>query len=243
MDRRHCAPSSRIRRKNLKIVVFGATGRTGRLVVEQALMRGDEVVAYVRNPHGIAANPGLAIAVGQLDDVLALKAAINGADTVLVCLGTHGKRMKKNVDLMQKSVPSIITAMKDANVLRLVLESAYGVGGTARTAGFIARVVYKTVVGAIYQDKERSEALLPGSGLKWTSVYPVILTDGPPADAVEVRPMNQVHKVVGLPKVSRADVARVMLDAARDDWTIGQRLLVSSKGSVLPEAQEVPHQI
>jgi hypothetical protein len=44
--------------------------------------------------------------------------------------------------------------------------------------------------------------------------------------------MTQVHKVAGLPKVSRADVARVMLDAARDDETIGQKLLVSSKGSV-----------
>jgi uncharacterized protein YbjT (DUF2867 family) len=218
--------------KNMKIVVLGATGRTGRLVVELGLSRGDEVIAYVRNPQGIAAIPGLEIAVGQLDDMLDLKAAIKGADAVLVCLGTHGKRMKKNVDLMQKSVPSIIKAMKQADVSRLVLESAYGVGDTARTAGLIARVVYKIVVGAIYQDKERSEALLAGSGLKWTTVYPVALTDGPPANAVDIRPMTQVHKVSGLPKVSRADVARVMLDSARDDRTIGEKLLVTSKGSV-----------
>ena len=105
----------------MKIVVLGATGRTGRLVVEQALMRGDEVVAYVRKRQGIGANPGLQIAVGQLDDMPSLETAINGADAVLVCLGTHGKRMKKNVDLMQKSVPSIIAAMKKANVPRLVL--------------------------------------------------------------------------------------------------------------------------
>lgn len=216
----------------MKIVILGATGATGRLLVEQALTRGDQVVAYVRNPYGIAANPGLEIVVGALDDTLALKDAVKGADAVLVCLGTHGKRMSKTVDLMQKSVPSIIKAMKEANVLRLVLLSAYGVGDTARTAGLIARIAYQTVVGAIYQDKERSEAMLPGSGLKWTRVYPVILTDGPLADAVEVRPMTQVRKVAGLPKVSRADVARVMLDAARDDRTIGQTLLVSSKGSV-----------
>jgi uncharacterized protein YbjT (DUF2867 family) len=140
--------------------------------------------------------------------------------------------MKRNVDLMQTSMLSIIKAMREANVARLVLESAYGVGNSARTAGLIARVVYKAVVSAIYQDKERSEALLPSSGLKWTRVYPVMLTDGPAADAVEVRRMTHVQKVCGLPKVSRADVARVMLDAARDDETIGQTLLVSSKGSV-----------
>ena len=216
----------------MKIVVLGATGATGRLLVEQALTRGDQVVAYVRNPDGIAANPGLEIVVGPLDDALALKDAVKGADAVLVCLGTHGERMSKTVDLMQKSLPSIMKAMNEANVLRLVLLSAYGVGDTARTAGVIARIAYQTVVGAIYRDKERSEAMLPGSGLKWTRVYPVILTDGPLADAVEVRPMTQVRKVTGLPKVSRADVARVMLDAARDDRTIGQTLLVSSIGSV-----------
>jgi NAD(P)-dependent dehydrogenase (short-subunit alcohol dehydrogenase family) len=44
----------------MKIVVVGATGKTGRLVVEQALMRGDQVVAYVRNPYGIVAMRGLA---------------------------------------------------------------------------------------------------------------------------------------------------------------------------------------
>ena len=42
----------------MKIVVLGATGRTGRLVVEQALARGDEVIVYVRNPHGLVAKPG-----------------------------------------------------------------------------------------------------------------------------------------------------------------------------------------
>ena len=216
----------------MKIVILGATGRSGSLVLEQALKRGDEVVAYVRNPRGIAANSSVSVAVGRLDDLPALKTAISGADAVLVCLGTRGKRMSKNVDLMQKSMPSIIKAMEEADVPRLVLLSAYGVGDTARTAGWVARVLYKLVVAAVYKDKERSEEMLPVSGLKWTILYPVILTDGQPVDAVEVRPMSQVLKVTGMPKVSRANVARVMLDAVRDDRTVGQKLLVSSKGSV-----------
>jgi uncharacterized protein YbjT (DUF2867 family) len=213
----------------MKIAVLGATGATGRLVIEQALARGDQVVAYVRNPQGIAAKPSLKVVAGQLSDTPALKTAISGTDAVLVCLGTH---KKKPIDLMQKSLPPIIRAMKEVNVLRLVLLSAYGVGETALTAGLIARIVYKTMVASVYRDKELSEALLPGSGLKWTGVYPVGLTDGPLADAVEVRPMALVQKVSGLPMVPRSNVARAMLDAARDDQTIGQKLLVSRKGSV-----------
>jgi uncharacterized protein YbjT (DUF2867 family) len=213
----------------MKIAVLGATGATGRLVIEQALARGDQVVAYVRNPQGIAAEPGLKVVAGQLSDTPVLKAAISGTDAVLACLGTY---KKKPIDLMQKSVPLIIRAMKEVNVQRLVLLSAYGVGETALTAGFIARIVYKTLVPSVYRDKELSEALLPDSGLKWTGVYPVGLTDGPLANAIEVRPMALVQKVSGLPMVSRANVARAMLDAARNDQTIGQKLLVSSKGSV-----------
>ena len=213
----------------MKIAVLGASGATGGQVIEQALTQGDQVVAYVRNAQAITARPGLQVIEGQLTDALALNAAISGADAVLVCLGT---RKKKPVDLMQTGLPLIIRAMNQTHVLRLVLLSAYGVGETARTAGFIARVVYRTWVPTVYRDKELSEALLPGSGLKWTAIYPVGLTNGPPADAVEVRPMALVQKVSGLPVISRANLARVMLDVARDDKTIGQKLLVTSTGSV-----------
>ena len=213
----------------MKIAVLGATGATGRQVIAQALARGDQIVAYVRNPQGITAKPGLKVVVGPLSDTSALKTAISGTDAVLVCLGTH---KMKPVDLLQKSMPLIIGTMKEVDVARLVLLSAYGVGETALTAGFFARIVYKKMVPAIYRDKELSEALLPGSGLKWTGVYPVGLTNGPLTDAAEVRSMALVRKVSGLPRVSRANVARAMLDAARNDQTIGQKLLVSSKGSV-----------
>jgi uncharacterized protein YbjT (DUF2867 family) len=73
----------------MEIFVIGATGATGRLVVEQALAQGDQVVAYVRNPQAIAVKPGLRIIAGELSDTPALQAAISGTDAVLVCLGTY----------------------------------------------------------------------------------------------------------------------------------------------------------
>lgn len=73
---------------------------------------------------------------------------------------------------------------------------------------------------------------LPDSQLAWTGIYPVELTHGPSTGALEIRPMELVQKVSGLPMVSRADVAKVMLDVISDRQTIGQKLLVSRKGSV-----------
>lgn len=213
----------------MKLAVLGATGPTGRQVIDQALARGDQVVAYVRRPTALPEQPELQIIGGELSDMPRLVSALTGVDAVLVCLGTQET---KNVDLMQRMLPLITAAMQAAKTARIVLLSAYGVGETAQSASLVARLAYKTMMASVFEDKARSEALLPGSGLKWTSVHPVILTDGPAVDDAEVRPMTRVIKVTGLPKVSRANVARAMLDATHDDRTIGQKLLVTCKGSV-----------
>jgi putative NADH-flavin reductase len=213
----------------MEIAVLGATGRTGGLVVEQALKRGHRVVAYVRRAGALRASEGLRIVVGELFDSGHLQSALSDVDAVICCLGTH---KHKPVDLMQTNLPLIVRAMKHAGRTRLILLSAYGVGETARTASLVARILYKTMFRSIFHDKERSEAGLAASGLDWTGVYPVGLTDGPLIEAVDVRPTNEVKKVKGLPMVSRADVAKVLLDAAEDSRTIRQKLLVTSKSSV-----------
>lgn len=213
----------------MNIVVLGATGATGRLVVEQALMRGHYVTAYVRDPSVLKSRSGLTIHTGQLDDAASLQVALAGADAVLCCLGTHQMR---HVRLMQKSLPLIISAMQAAQVSRLILLSAYGIGDTAQTAGLLARIAYATLVKSVYADKVKSEALLSQSDLAWTGIYPVILTNAPIIKTVEVRSLDQVQQVKGLPKIPRANVAEAMLDAAENSATIGQRLLITPSGTV-----------
>jgi putative NADH-flavin reductase len=213
----------------MKIAVLGATGRTGGLVVEQALKRGHRVVAYVRRAGALPASEGLRIVVGDLFDSEHLQSALSDVDTVICCLGT---RQHKPVDLMQNNLPLIVEAMKHTARTRLILLSAYGVGETARTTSLVARIIYKTMFRSIFHDKGRSETGLATSGLDWTGIYPVGLTDGPLIDAVDVRPTHEVKKVKGLPMVSRANVAKVLLDAAEDSRTIRQKLLVTSKDSV-----------
>ena len=213
----------------MKLFVIGATGATGRQVVNQAIRRGHDVVAYVRTPEALEKKPGLTIVAGQLTDQSQLQSTMAGTDAVVCCLGTHSLR---KVDLMQKNLPLVTRAMLATKVDRLILLSAYGVGETARSAALLARFLYATVVSSVYKDKEYSEAALAKIGLKWTGIYPVILTNGPLSTAVDVRPMSQVSKVSGLPRVSRADVASAMLDAAENDRTIGQRLLVTARDTV-----------
>jgi NAD(P)-dependent dehydrogenase (short-subunit alcohol dehydrogenase family) len=60
----------------MRIVVLGATGGTGRLVIEQAVARGHEIVAYVRRPEVLATSTGLTVVQGELSNIKALQAAV-----------------------------------------------------------------------------------------------------------------------------------------------------------------------
>lgn len=213
----------------MKIVVLGATGLTGAEVVSQALELGHQVVAYVRRPEAIESRPGLEVVAGSLDDVAALTAAIKGTDAVICSIGPKlDLKTLRDSDLMQRTMPSIVAAMIAAQTARLVLVSAFGVADTAAKASVAARLVYRLTMSGIYGDKAKAEAELPGSGLNWTTVYPVILTNDPRKEHITVQSLATVDKVPGLPKVARANVATVLLDLAGEPDKSGERILITS---------------
>ena len=215
----------------MRLVVLGATGKTGRLLVEQAIDRGHEVVAYVRRPDALDERPGLRVVGGQLTDEAALRSAMDGADAVLCAIGPTGVTGLIGADLMQQSLPVVSAAMAATGVRRLVLMSAWGVGDTAAPAGLVAKVAFRTAVRSLYRDKEIAEAALAATGLDVITVYPVALTNGPPSDVAVVRDVSTVSHVDGMPRVSRATVATVMLDAV-EKGAEARRLLVSAGGTV-----------
>jgi uncharacterized protein YbjT (DUF2867 family) len=215
----------------VRLVVLGATGATGRLLVDQALERGHEVVAYVRRPDALAKRPGLTVVGGELTDRPALTTALTGADAVLVAIGPTGVRGLVGADLMQRTLPVVSAAMAAAGVRRMVLLSAYGVGDTAASASPVAKLAFGTAVRSLYRDKKLAEAQLAATGLNVTTVYPTALSNSPATDSVDVRDIGTVTHVNGMPTISRAAVARAMLDAVEDPASIGARLLVTRAGT------------
>ena len=72
----------------MKILIFGATGATGKLIVEQALSVGHEVVAFVRNPAKLThKHPKLTVVRGDVLDAKQVENAIAGQDVVVSALG------------------------------------------------------------------------------------------------------------------------------------------------------------
>jgi len=111
----------------MNVIVFGATGRTGKLVVQEALARGHQITAFARNPQALeSARPNLLIVQGDILDSGSVARAVAGQAAVLCALGAPAHRPGTAVS---EGTRNIVAAMKSSGVRRLVCLSAAGVVG------------------------------------------------------------------------------------------------------------------
>jgi putative NADH-flavin reductase len=208
-----------------KILVFGASGGTGRNIVSQALDQGHDVTAFVRVPGKVGIqHPRLREAFGDAaNDAQSVMRAIPGHDVVIGALGV-GKSFVPN-GLIESSMRNVVTAMEAAGVRRLVWQSAFGVGGTRRDAPIVAKVFMATLLRRVYADKRAGEAYLRQRDLDWTLVCPTMLTDASGTGTYRCGERLDLH---GMPTVARADVARFMLTQLDDKTYLCKEVLVSS---------------
>jgi len=190
----------------VNILVFGATGPTGRHLLKQALTRGHKVTAFARRPEVLLDQRLRVVAGDVLRDEAKIDEAMHGQDAVVSALGRRASFSSDH--LISRSMKTIAGAMERARVRRIVLMSAFGVGESARDAPLVPRIMYCVLLRDIFADKLAAEAQLRATVLDWTIVYPVLLTDGPLTGRYRVGERLELH---GLPKISRADVAHFML--------------------------------
>lgn len=194
----------------MRLVVFGAAGKSGRQIVEQALEAGHEVTAFVRNPAAVSAGrPGLKVMRGDALEARSVSEAVAGQDAVLFAIGTN---RRSTITVCADSTRNIISAMKEQGVRRLVILSAYGASETKDKA--LYSKVLRSLIGKRVEDKDRQEELVRASGLDWVLVRPPLLTNG--------RRRGRYRVGFDIPirmfsKVSRADVAEFMLRQLTED--------------------------
>ena len=188
----------------MNLVVLGATGRTGRLVVEQALAAGHTVTALVRSPQNLTAgNSNLHVIAGLATETSDVSRAMEGADAVISTLGGKGS-------VIANSTQAIVAAAHEAGVNRVVVLSSWLVERDRMDP--VTRLLTGIAMGAVIKDQSAGEQALRRSDLDWTIVYPSMLTDGPGDGSVEVLPERAKRRMTQ--KISRADVAAWMVQAA-----------------------------
>lgn len=190
----------------MKLAVFGATGPTGKLFIQQALNNGHVITAFARS-WSVAPMERLKLVVGDATrDKAKVIQAVTGQDAVISMLGRRSTLRAEG--LMERSMQLIVPAMERAGVARLVMMSAFGVGESSRDAPLVPRMMYRTLLRDIFHDKAIAEAQVRASQLDWTIVHPVLLTDGPATGRYRA---GEKLPLQGMPKISRADVARFIL--------------------------------
>lgn len=208
----------------MNILVFGATGPTGQQIVKQALGRGHRVTAFVRRPEALASTDGnLRTVTGDVTrDKLKVAEAMLGQELVISALG-RGTSFRSD-RLISRSMGVIVPAMAQAGVRRMILMSSFGVGESRRDAPLIPALMFRLLLRDVFADKLSAEEELRRSGLDWTIVHPVLLTNGPLTGRYRAAERLELH---GMPKVSRADVAHFILAEAENPAFLHKAAVVS----------------
>src|ERR1700730_18296957 len=187
----------------MNLVVLGATGRTGRLVVEQALAAGHTVTALVRSPEKLTAgHSNLRVVRGEATETAAVSSALEGADAVISTLGGKGS-------VIADSTRAIVTAARKAGVSRVVVLSTFAAERDRLDAG--TRLLTGIGMGAMLKDKSVGEEILRRSDLEWTIVSASLLSNGPVSGSVVVLPEGAKRGLSQ--KISRAGLAAGMVRA------------------------------
>ena len=186
----------------MKLFVIGATGRVGREIVKQALVRGYDVTAFVRSPESVTLkNERLTVLKGNVMDENQLFDTMQNRDAVLFALGP--REVFKPSSLLHDSALATTRAMQRSGVKRLVILSAaaHFPGIPNRIASFIMRNHMR--------DSLAMEEIVQGSGLDWTITRPPRLTQ---QEYATYRSREGAAPKMGF-TLARKAVAAFMLDA------------------------------
>jgi nucleoside-diphosphate-sugar epimerase len=166
----------------MNLLVFGANGPTGRLLVEQALAEGHEVTAFTRRPDSYPLeHERLSVVEGDVLDADSVDSVMAGHHAVLSVLGVpYGKQP---IHVYSKGLANIIAAMRHHGVNRVVCVSSSATDPSAGPHGgfFFEKVLQPFVINVmgktLYDDMKRMETLVRESELDWTIVRPSGLFD------------------------------------------------------------------
>ncbi len=206
----------------MEIFILGATGRTGRLIVEEALKQGYDLNVLVRDKNKIPFDTkSIKVYQGTPARRADLAAAMQGCDLIISALGiakasdAPWSKLISPENFVSESMKNVIAEANQQNLKRLITISAWGVGETKKDIPFWFKwMIDYTNLRFVYADHESQEKLLAASNLTWTAVRPVALNDSKKTKALKVSLNN-------FPKpslyISRQSVAKFIVDIVKSD--------------------------
>jgi putative NADH-flavin reductase len=211
----------------MKVAVFGASGGTGRLLVERSLAAGYEVTALLRRPAEYALSKRVRVIEGNAFDTAAVRRTVEGANVVLSALGARSIRRE---DVLERAVPLIVTAMRETGVRRIVALGSAGAKAdsmkwqAAYRRWIVHGILYRTLLKWPVASQVAQWKILSQSGLDWTMVLPPMLTNGTGRGSCRV---DSEALPRGAARIARADVATFMMQQIESREWIGKGVYIA----------------
>lgn len=206
------------------VLVHGATGGTGRLLVDHLLADGHQVRALVRDPEKGAAlaEAGVEVVPGDLTDPDPgpITEATRGVDAVAFCVGSGGATGKDQtlvVDL--HGAVRTIDAAVEAGVDRYVMLSSMAADDPWSSSEGMAPYLAA---------KHAADRILRAAPIGWSVVRPGRLTDDPGTGEIRVGQPRIAEEDRGERTIPRADVAAVLATCLTEPAAVGATFEVLS---------------
>lgn len=204
----------------MKLALFGATGRTGRPLLDMALADGHRVTVLARNPSKLP--PGkysLTIQLGDVLDADAVEDVVFGQEAVISTLGLDANQA---ADAYSRGVANIVAAMRANGVRRLVVMAGAGILLDPATGRLRSESpTYPAAYLPYAAEHRRIYELLQRSDLDWTLVCPPSMVDAAASGAVR----SAVDTLpAGGSRITYADAARFAYDQLGENSHLRQRV-------------------
>jgi putative NADH-flavin reductase len=216
----------------MKILILGATGRTGKLILKEALDRGYEVNCLVRDPAKVRVeDSSLTVFKGTPENIADLEESMKDCHAIISALNISRTsdfpwaKLRTPPTFLSDVMDKIISLSKKMPIKRIIVCSAWGVSETEKDIpGWFRWFINNSNIGVAYKDHERQEDMLKQSNLNWTIVRPVGLSN-----STKVKKVIESYENQPKPKltISRRNLAHFMVDALKRDDLIGKLPVLS----------------
>ena len=159
----------------MKVVIFGATGFSGKAILKETLSQQHQVTVLVRNKSAIQIqDKNLKIVEGNVLDKYTVAEVLKNSDAVIQCLGVGGKGNGKLTTFISDATNIIVEEMEKQQIKRLIAMSNVGAGNSISFQPWIFTKIilpyFMKWLKVLIDDKNRMEPIIMNSELDWTIV-------------------------------------------------------------------------
>ncbi len=203
----------------MNVLVLGASGKTGSLVVESALAKGHAVTVLVRHADKFEHHGNVRVVSGDATKQEDVTKAVEGNHAVIDTIG--GPTPYKETMLERTAAHNVIAAMRATGARRLVVISMMGLGTSSEQSPFwYEHLLMPTFLRGSTKDKAALEQEVNASGLDFVIARPPLLKDDPATGRVTVLDEGTGHDI------TRADLAAFLVDQLDSNQYLGRAVTV-----------------